>query len=116
MKSLEHALTSWEKARKWIPNYVTSLRDGEFSNCNYKKAKYAIFSDKLTFLNINNPVYVHVRLIWCALFSCNSSFEIQPFALWPTIKSFQVNVTFLHFLKPSENPEGMERQHWLEMG
>ena len=64
------------------------------------------------------------RKIWRALFSCNTRFEIRPFAILPTIW-FNVNsihVNSIHF-KPMKTAKnlffmllgGIERDQWYEI-
>ena len=89
----------------------------------YKKKKHAKFSEKRKFLT---PWYTHVRIggqkmfvfrkIWRALFSCNTRFEIRPFALLPPIlwTTFPLNIDVilcaiwyhLHNLKNVRNTHG----------
>ena len=74
-----------------VPNSSAIRQKDESQNGCYKKTKHAKFSEKLTFLN---PRYAHVRVLsggkkclffgkYGVLFSCDTRFEIQPFALLP---------------------------------
>ena len=57
-------------------------RKGELQNKCYKKTKLVKFFEKRTFLF---PEMFDFWKIWRALFSCNTCFEVCPFALLSTI-------------------------------